>query len=72
MFYRKSLKSAEKNYFFTQNVRIDINIFENVLIDIDINIFKIVLIDIDIDISKTARENGWNLSPTNAVFEPIF
>ena len=52
--HEKSLKSVEKNDFFTQNVLIDIDInidiFKIVLIDIDI--FKKVLFDIDIDISK--------------------
>merc|ERR1712116_90683 len=61
--HEKTLISAEKNGFFTQNVLIDIDIdiFKNALIDIDIDIdifrnalididiFKNVLIDIDID-----------------------
>ena len=63
--HEKSLKSVEKNDFFTQNVLIDIDInidiFKIVLnnVDIfqngDINIFKIVLIDIDINIFQNCR-----------------
>merc|ERR1712055_1135139 len=68
--HEKTLISAEKNGFFTQNVHIDIDIdiFKNVLIDIDIDIdiFKSDLIDIDIDIDifKKCRyiDNRYGLS----------
>ena len=52
--HEKTLISAEKNGFFTQNVLIDI--------DIDIDIFKSDLIDIDIFKTCQYIDNQYGLS----------